>query len=200
VGGIEIPHDRVSDATWREATRSLPTYLLDHSVRSYCWGVAIAGAEGWSFDRRILWTAALLHDRGLTRIGRNEDCFEVSGGAFARGFVQRAGLSPDDAQRVDRAIVLHMQPNVTLADGVEAVLLDRATAIDVRGVEFHVIDGVRAGVIREHPRGAFDRHFLAAMQREAAVRAGCQSSRLVVGLAERMARSPWSTGEGASRR
>ena len=50
IGDIEVPQDDVSGATWRWATRSLPTNLLAHSVRSYCWGVAIARNEGWSFD------------------------------------------------------------------------------------------------------------------------------------------------------
>lgn len=201
IGGIDVPQDDVSAATWREAMR-LPAYLLDHSVRSFCWGVAIAEAEGWSFDRRILWTAALLHDRGLTRIRRGGDCFEVAGGAFARRFLARAGLSVADAERVDRAIVLHMQPGVTLADGVESVLLDRATGIDVRGVEFEVIEGVRRGVIRAHPRGAFDRLFLAAIRREAAIRPGCQSARLLheTGLADWMARSPWASDGAPDRR
>ena len=40
------------------------------------------------------------------------------------------------ADVVARAIVLHMQPSVTLDDGVEAVLLDRATGLDVRGVGY----------------------------------------------------------------
>ena len=197
IGEIDVPHDEVSDAAWREASR-LPTYLLHHSVRSYCWGVKIAAAEGWAFDRRILWTAALLHDRGLTRIARDRDCFEVAGGAFARRFLMRAGLPAGDAERVDRAIVLHMQPGVTLADGVEAVLLDRATAIDVRGTEFGLIDAVRAAVVRAHPRGSFDRFFLAAIRRETALRPGCQSARLLheTGLADWMARSPWAS-EGA---
>jgi hypothetical protein len=200
IGGIEVPHDAVSEATWREAARSLPAYLLDHSVRSFCWGVAIADVEGWTFDRRILWTASLLHDRGLTQVRRNDDCFEVAGGAFARRFALRAGMSAPDAEIVDRAIVLHMQAGVTLADGVEAVLLDRATAIDVRGVDFDVIAAVRDGVMREHPRGAFDRHFLAAIRREAVLRPDCQSARLLheVGLADWMARSPWAT-DGAPR-
>jgi len=201
VGEIEVPRDAVSDATWREAVRSLPAYLLHHSVRSYCWGVAIADSEGWSFDPRILWAAALLHDRGLTRIRRNKACFEVAGGAFARRFVERAGLLAADAEQVDRAIVLHMQPGVTLANGVEAVLLDRATAVDVRGVDFEVIAAVREGVMREHPRGAFDRHFLAAMRGEATLRPACQSARLLheTGLADWMAQSPWVT-DGAAKR
>ena len=68
VGGIAVPGDDVSAATWRWAGRSLPGYLMAHSVRSYCWGAAIAAGEGREFDRRLLWTAALIHDVGLTRL------------------------------------------------------------------------------------------------------------------------------------
>ena len=44
------------------------------------------------------------------------------------------------------------------------------------------------------PRRAFDRHFLAAIGREVAVRPGCQSARLLhaTGLARWMAGSPWA--------
>ena len=41
------------------------------------------------------------------------------------------------------------------------------------------IRGVRDGVVGEFPRGAFDRHFLAAIEREVAVRPTCQSNRLL---------------------
>ena len=189
-----MPQDDVSGTTWRRAQRWLPSYLLAHSVRSYCWGASIGEGEGRQFDRQVLWTASLLHDLGLTRIPRNEDCFEVSGGAFARRFLEGAGLPTARAAVVDRAIVLHMQPDVTVDDGVEAVLLDRATALDVRGVGFDLVADVRSAVMREFPRGAFDRHFLAAISREAAVRPDCQSARLLhaTGLAGWMERSPWA--------
>ena len=52
-----------------------------------------------------------------------------------------------EAEAADRsaiAIILHMQPGVTLDDGVEAVLLDAGTAIDVRGVD--------VGLDRARPR------------------------------------------------
>ena len=193
IGGIAVPQDDVSAATWRWAGRSLPGYLLAHSVRSYCWGAAIAAGEGWEFDRRLLWTAALIHDVGLTRLPRNTDCFEMEGGEIARRILERAGMPAGDAARVARAIVLHMAPDVTLDDGVEAVLLDRATGLDVRGAGYDLVDAVRPAVVDAFPRGAFDRHFLAAMSREAASRPGCQSARLVneVGLARWMASSPW---------
>ena len=102
-------------------------------------------------------------------------------------------MPPDEAERVAIAIILHMQPGVTLDDGVEAVLPDRATGLDVRGAEFALVDDVRAAVVQAYPRGAFDRQFLAAITREAAVRRDCQSARLLneTGLASWMARSPW---------
>jgi hypothetical protein len=138
---------------------------------------------------------ALLHDRGLTTIPTNDDCFEVAGGMHARRSLERFGLAPEKAAHVDRAIVLHMQPSVTLDDGVESLLLDRATGLDVRGAGFELVDAVRADVVRDYPRGAFDRHFLAAIRREVAVRPTCQSARLlnVTGLADWMATSPWAT-------
>lgn len=193
IGTIAVPQNGVSSRTWQWAQRALPEYLLAHSVRSYCWGVAIADQEGWSFDAQILWAAALLHDYGLTRIPRNTMCFEIEGAEIARGILGRAGMAPEAAERAAIAIILHMQPGVTLSDGVESVLLDRATAVDVRGDGFDDVDAVRDAVVKEYPRAAFDRRFLAAIRREVAVRRDCQSNRLlnVNDLAGWMARSPW---------
>ncbi|HEY6014226.1 MAG TPA: HD domain-containing protein [Candidatus Limnocylindrales bacterium] len=195
IAGLDVPQDRVSAATWRWAHRALPDYLLTHSVRAYCWGAAIAAGEGWGFDRRILWTASLMHDFGLTRIARNTMCFEVEGAEFARRFLERQGMDSGDADRVAVAIILHMQPSVTLDDGVEAVLLDRSTSLDVRGEGYSLVDAVRSVVMQDFPRRAFDRRFVAAIAREAAIRPGCQSNRLLLqtGLAAWMARSPWAT-------
>src|SRR5207342_1529050 len=113
----------------------------------------------------ILWAASLMHDVGLTRIPRNARCFEVEGGEIARRFLHRQSVSAETADVVATAIVLHMQPTVTLADGPEAILLDRATGLDVRGVGYGLVDAVRDDVMRAFPRRAFDRHFLAAITR-----------------------------------
>jgi HD domain-containing protein len=193
IGGIAVPRDEVSAATWAWANRSLPRYLLAHSIRAYCWGAAIAAGEGWRFDRRILWTASLFHDNGLRRLGRNTMCFEVEGAELAQRRLERMGMPAHEADSVAIAIILHMQPGVTLDDGVEAVLLDRATGLDVRGAEFDLVENVRDAVVRAYSRDAFDRHFLAAIRREAAMRPDCQSARLLneTGLASWMARSPW---------
>ncbi len=198
IATIPVPRDAVSDATWRWAQRALPGYLLAHSVRSYCWGATIAASEGLTFDRTILWTAALMHDLGLTRIPRNTMCFEIEGAEIARRFLVRHGLPAGDAARVAIAIILHMQPVVTIDDGVESLLLDRATSIDVRGDGYEAIGATRSGVVRAFPRGSFDRQFLRAIEREVAVRQDCRSTSLVrrTGLADWMAHSPWATAAG----
>lgn len=196
IGSIPVPQDDVSHATWQWAHRSLPPYLLTHSVRAYCWGAEIADREGWAFDRQILWTASLMHDLGLTRLARNTMCFEVEGAEIARAYLERQGMPAEAADRAAIAIILHMQPNVTLDDGVEAVLLDRATGLDVRGDGFDQVDRVRPDVVAAFPRGDFDRHFLAAIRREASARPTCQSARLLkrTGLEAWMRRSPWAAG------
>jgi hypothetical protein len=193
IAGLAVPQDPISTSTWQWAHRSLPDYLLAHSVRSYCWGATLAAGEGWAFDGQVLWTASLMHDIGLARIPRNRRCFEVEGAEIARRFLEREGMAPATADRVATAIVLHMQPAVTVADGVEAVLLDRATGLDVRGDGFDLVDAARPGVVRQFPRRAFDRYFLAAIAHEAELRPTCQSAWLLhqTGLAEWMARSPW---------
>lgn len=198
IGGIDVPRDEVSGATWTWAHRNLPDYLLRHSIRAYCWGAALAAGEGWAFDRPILWAASLMHDVGLARLSTNTMCFDVEGSEIARRFLERQGMAPEAVDRVAIAIILHMQPAVTLDDGVESVLLDRATGIDVRGTEFDAIDAVRAAVMRAWPRGDFDRHFLRAIAREAGERPTCQSARLLhdTDLAGWMARSPWARAGG----
>ncbi len=177
ISSIEVPQDHISVATWRHAQPVLPTYLFDHSVRPHCWGAAIAAHEGLAFEPRILWPAALLHDIGLTRIGRSSACFEYAGAEIAKRFVRRAGMAADDAGRVARAIALHMAPAVTLADGAESVLLDRATGLDVRAVDAHLVGAIRGPIDAAHPRGSFDHLFLEAIRREVSLRTDCQSAR-----------------------
>jgi HD superfamily phosphodiesterase len=179
IGPFAIPQDKVSAATWYHAQRALPTYLFDHSVRAFCWGAALAAREGMAFEPAILWPAALLHDVGLTRIGRSWACFEYAGADIARRFVLREGMSPLDADTVARVIVLHMAPVVTEADGPEANLLDRATAVDVRGVAAGLVADVRGPIDAAFPRGAFDRRFRSALRREVAMRTDCQSAALL---------------------
>ena len=176
---------------------ALPRYLLWHSVRSYCWGAAIGAWEGWTFDARVLWCAALFHDVGLTRIPRNTMCFEVEGAELARRFLEgRRDGSAEAADRAAIAIILHMQPGVTLDDGVEAVLLDRANV--ARCPRRRVSSSSSASAprsLRKYPRGRV-RSALPARHRprgRAPRRLPERRGSSDTDLAGWMARSPWAT-------
>ena len=191
IAGIEVPQDAISRAAWSWAVRRLPAYLLGHSVRTYVWGATVARDEGLDCDPQIFWPAALMHDVGLTSIPRNTRCFEFQGAEVARRFLVGQGMSIADAARVGLAIELHMAASVTPDDGVESVLLDRATGIDVRGGEIGRIATVREAAVRAFPRGAFDARFRNAIQREVETRYGCRSRWLAGRLAAMGAQSPW---------
>jgi len=182
IGSVAVPQDRISRETWAWAQRRLPVYVFDHSVRCYCWAVALADQDGLTVDARVLWVAALLHDVGLTRIGRSSECFELDGAAVATRFALRAGMPAAHAERVARAIVAHMASNVRMADGAESVLLDRSTGLDVRHVDAQRVAAIRGPIDAAFPRGAFDRLFRAAIAREVALRGDCQSARLLARL------------------
>ncbi|HEX8025306.1 MAG TPA: hypothetical protein VF484_03785, partial [Candidatus Limnocylindrales bacterium] len=106
----------------------------------------------------------------------------LDGAGVARQFALGAGMTATAADRVARAIVLHMASQVTPADGAEGYELDRATGIDVRGRNAELVAGMRGPVDAAYPRGAFDRLFKAAVAREVAIRTDCQSARLLAAL------------------
>ena len=195
VAGIPVPQDDVSRFVWSWTHRRLPGWLRAHSIRAYFWAAALGTRDGLETDRAVLWAAALLHDVGLTSLGRNTMCFEVEGAELARRLLERHGMAAEPADRAAIAIILHMQPGVTIADGAEALLLDRSTGLDVRGDGYELVDAVRDHVMAAFPRRDFDRRFLAAIAREASDRPACQSARLLndTGLVAWMARSPWAT-------
>jgi hypothetical protein len=195
VAGIPVPQDDVSRFAWSWVHRRLPGWLRAHSVRAYLWAAALGARDGIEPERSVLGAAAHFHDVGLTWQARKSRGFEVEGAELARRLLERRGMAAEPADRAAIAIILHMQPGVTIADGAEALLLDRSTGLDVRGDGYELVDAVREDVMAAFPRGDFDRRFLAAIAREASERPTCQSARLLndTGLASWMARSPWAT-------
>jgi len=113
--------------------RTSQSALVNHCLRSYLWGAALADAEGVKFDPELLFVSAALHDLGLLPQFDTGAAFEADSAAEARRFVADHGLVGGKALKVAEAIVLHMAPDVTLDHGHEAYLLWHATSIDVTG-------------------------------------------------------------------
>jgi hypothetical protein len=141
--------------------------LLNHSSRAYGWGAAIAALRGITFDRELLYLAAMFHDTGIPSPVPHVD-FTVRSAAVAREFTDAHRIPADQRELVANAIAMHHTPGVGLDAGAEAYLLSAGTAVDVFGLHSSEIpDAVRRSVIEQHPRLGFKREFAGLLRAEA---------------------------------
>jgi len=141
--------------------------LLNHSSRAYTWGAAIAALHGITFDRELLYLAAMFHDTGIPSRVPDVD-FTVRSAALAREFTDSHRVPADIRELVANAIAMHHTPGVGLESGAEAYLLSAGASVDVFGLRSNEIpDAVRQSVIQEYPRLGFKREFAGLLRAEA---------------------------------
>ena len=141
--------------------------LLNHSRRAYAWGAAIAALHRITFDRELLYLAAMFHDTGIPSPVPHVD-FTVRSAALAREFTDSHDVSTDDRELVANAIAMHHTPGVGVDSGAEAYLLSAGAAVDVFGLRSNEVpDEVRNRVIQEYPRLGFKREFAGLLRAEA---------------------------------
>jgi hypothetical protein len=149
------------------ATDLLTPALRNHSNRSYTWGAAIAALHGITFDRELLYLAAMFHDTGIPSPVPHVD-FTIRSAAVARAFTDRHHLPADNRELIANAIAMHCTPGVGLDSGAEAYLLSAGASVDVFGLRSNEIpDAVRDSVIHEYPRLGFKREFAGLLRAEA---------------------------------
>jgi HD domain-containing protein len=150
------------------AARDLLTpALLNHSRRAYAWGAAIAELHRVTYDRELLYLAAMFHDTGIPSPVPDVD-FTVRSAALAREFTDSHQVPDDDREVVANAIAMHHTPGVGLDAGAEAYLLSAGAAVDVFGLRSDEIpDAVRRRVVHEYPRLGFKREFTRLLRAEA---------------------------------
>jgi hypothetical protein len=145
----------------------LTPVLLNHSSRAYTWGAALAALHGITFDRELLYLAAMFHDTGIPSPVPDVD-FTVRSAALAREFTAGRDVPADDRELIADAIALHHTPGVGLGAGAEAYLLSAGAAVDVFGLRSDEIpDAVRRSVVAEYPRLGFKREFARLLRAEA---------------------------------
>jgi hypothetical protein len=152
----------------QQAAEDLLTPVLrNHSHRAYAWAAAIAARRGISFDREVLYLAAMFHDTGLPSPVARVD-FTVRSAALVREFADRHGVPADRREVVTNAIAMHHTPGVGLQAGPEAYLMSAGAAVDVFGARSNELpDAVRRHVLEQFPRLGFKREFAALWRAEA---------------------------------
>ena len=191
---MPVPDSPVARQALELIVEREPAFLVNHSIRSYAWAVALAAVDGLEFDPEILYVAALLHDTGLVPAFDKGGCFELDGAEFAEGWALEAGMPADSARAVRDAIVLHMAAEIPAGARSESVLLSDSTGTDVRGYRLDQLSVTLVPrVIEAFPRLDFKREFSARFADQAARKPGCRVAVMVAaGSLARIQAAPFS--------
>lgn len=153
---IVVPDSTIALEAEAECRESTPDHVLQHSVRTYFWGMLLARRDGLQPDPELLWVASLLHDLCLSGRHRHANampCFGARGGLLARDWAMARGYAEERATAVGDAISVHLNVSVGAEYPAESRLVGPAAALDVMGLRSWDVDrGTREAVVARYPR------------------------------------------------
>jgi hypothetical protein len=146
----------------------LSPHVLQHSYRTFLFGLALAGIDGKAVDTELVYVASLLHDLNLEHPTPGR-CFAVVGAERAETFALEHHASPQRAEAIAAAIAGHITIGVADDLGDPAGFVSAGAFVDVAGARMHELrpEWVEE-VLRRHPRLNFRDHLLKDFAAEAA--------------------------------
>ena len=145
------PATPIARAAEEICRKACPPWLRAHCYRTYAIGVLLGSRL--SFDSEKFFVVSMLHDVGLTDAFRqgsdtglvsgyarkDEPCFAVRGARVAQALATIHELPPGRSDVLAQAVSLHLNVRVTRSQGVEAHLLNAASALDVIRLKSHKV-------------------------------------------------------------
>ncbi len=163
-----LPDSALAKAAEAEAHGSLTATMVNHSYRTFAFGLALARLDGAPVDVEQLYVASLLHDIALEtpEPGR---CFAVRGGARARAVCERAGADPETARAIAEGVTIHITPGVGYDCGPLGPTVNAGALVDLVGLRLWDLDQAFVDdAIRRYPRLGCGRHLAACWKAEVA--------------------------------
>jgi cyanamide hydratase family protein with HD domain len=134
-----------------------PDHLLNHCLRSYAFGVAMAHKVAKKFDKEVLFLGSIMHDLGLTERYENDQTFEITGARVAREFCADNGIDEEKADLVHEMVALHNSVGIAHKREPEIALLHFGAGADVAGLWLHDINPrTLEEILTEYPRLDFN--------------------------------------------
>jgi hypothetical protein len=158
VSDLAPPDTRMAKEA-EEFARATHTHdLLFHGYRTYYFGAILASYHELKCDKELHFTAALLHDIGLTEaraVPLKQCCFAVSGGRQVRDFLIAKEHPSEKAETVGEAICAHVNLHLPIDEyGPEAVLVTKGAVCDLFGFEKRRIHiKFKRELLRDYPAG-----------------------------------------------
>jgi hypothetical protein len=160
---VTIPDSPTAQAAAELARAAAPPFLLNHSYRTYLFGVATVTED---VDHEAAFVASMIHDLGLTDEHRGTQEFGVVGADVAGRFLSDRGWEPRRIRLVEQAILRHT--NLQREDVPTYRVVQAGATVDVVGLGLDAIERDElATVLRAYPRLGFVSEMRAAFLDEA---------------------------------
>lgn len=192
---IKIPDSDLAIKATQLVEQCSPPFLLNHSLRTYCFGVAIAKHLRLKPDLEVFYLAAIMHDLGLVPpYDRQQDSFEITGAVAARQFIIAQGEPTSKADLIHEAIALHSSVGIAHKREPEIALLHYGAGVDVIG--FHnedIAPNTLRDIVSSHPRLDFKEAFIRLLEEQVILKPQCHiAGPLALGFDDKIRKAPFT--------
>jgi hypothetical protein len=154
---------RVAEECCRE---SLTAPVVNHSFRTFVFGLALAGLDRIRADPEAFLVTSLLHDIALETPTPGR-CFAVVGGERALDLARRAGADDATGHLVAEAVCMHVTPGIDARRYPAAALTAAGALVDLLGLRLWDLDrGFVDRVVIAYPRLGVAHHVGGCWRRE----------------------------------
>ncbi len=109
LGALRWPDSQLARDAEAEAREALSPHVLEHSYRTYLFGLVLASIDTVRVDEELAYVSSVLHDLQLEHPTSGR-CFAVVGGERAERFALERGADPVRAAAIGAAIAGHITP------------------------------------------------------------------------------------------
>lgn len=191
----EVPDSRRCLRALELVRQCSPDFLVNHCLRSYAFGVAMAHKVDRDVDKEVLFLGSIMHDLGLTERFDGPDTFEVEGAKAARDFCIEHDVEASRADLVHEMVALHNSVGVAHKREPEIALLHYGAGVDVLGLWVNDIHRATLDeVISEFPRLDFKQGMASLIARQVERKPDSYMRTLVeLGFLKNMQKAPFSS-------
>ncbi|HEY3556842.1 MAG TPA: HD domain-containing protein [Kribbella sp.] len=125
-----LPGGVLADAILGVVRESETPAVANHSVRSFFFAERIAARQGLTYDRDLLFAAAVMHDLGTGKRAEGAARFEVEGADLAAEVLREHGVGEGAVEQVWEAIALHTSAGIAERRGVLTYLTRAGVGAD----------------------------------------------------------------------
>lgn len=163
-----LPDSTLAKAAEEEARGSLTPTMVNHSYRTFAFGLALARLDGVAVDVEQLYAASLLHDIALEHPEPGR-CFAVRGAERVRAVCERAGADAATTRAIAEGVSIHITPGVGHECGPLGPTVNAGALVDLAGLRLWDLDQAFVDdAIRRYPRLGCARHLAACWKAEVA--------------------------------